>query len=228
MTTLLLLVGLVLLSVGATVTAASADDDTLQVSADGVTWSQNLKAPLFEPRIRWVPGDVRERTFYVRNNRPDAGDLQLVVERAKQDALLETGTLTLAARAGNGPWTEIESGGRHALIDDDAIGGRDEVKVQVRATMDYDAPNGTMVLDSDLAFDLRLTDSDAGTNTGTNTGGGSGGGTSDGDGNAGASGNLPDTGAQLRPWLLPFALLLLGFGALLVTRRTTDDEEQHP
>ena len=61
--------------------AASAQTDRLGLSSDGVTFAETLKKPLFDSAIRWVPGDVRVATFYVRNQAETAGNLQVAIKR---------------------------------------------------------------------------------------------------------------------------------------------------
>ncbi len=232
------------------------DADALEVSLDGLVWTDSIDTPLFDPEVRWVPGDVRTARFFVRNNRTDQGTLQVVVQRPERDELLDTGSLSVAARAGNGRWTEVASGGRHVLVDSTDVNGGRQMAVQLRASFDFDAPNGTMVLDSDLDLKISLTqagvvEGDTGGtgngNGGNGNGGGSGGsagsgsgGATNGDGSVkgdtsgpqgavdGTAGWLPDTGTALRPWVLPLALLLLATGAVLIARRRDDEEHLEP
>lgn len=203
-----------------------SDSNALQVSLDGTTWTDSIVSPLFDPEVRWVPGDVRTSIFYVRNNKAEAGDLSLVLERPLRDALLETSFLTIAARAGDGPWTEVSTGGRQELIDSEKTAAGDEVAVELRASFAADALNTTMVLPTDL--DLRLTLTQAGIVADATSTDGDGNPTAVGGSNASSgpdAGSLPDTGSPLRPWVLPLALLLLGAGAVLVARRTDLEED---
>ena len=225
--------------------AAQPDRNALQVSLDGVTWTESIRQPLFDPAVRWVPGDIRTARFFVRNAKPESGDLRVVLERPTRDALLDTGFLSVAARAGDGPWTEIESGGRHELIDGAAVESLEEEIVFLRASLAADAPNGTMVLATDLDLTLTLTqegivddatsEDDDENDGGNGNGNGDGGNGDDGTGQDGSgnptnadgtgSGDLPDTGSPLRPWVLPLAFLLLASGAVLVARRRVEEED---
>ncbi|MEN8674167.1 hypothetical protein [Nocardioides sp.] len=250
---LALFVALASLALGLAASPSHADDSAerdraaLQLSLDGVTWTESIRQPLFDPDTRWVPGDTRTARFFVRNAKPDSGDLRVVLERPTREALLDTGFLSLAARAGNGPWTEVESGGRHELIDGAAVESQEEEVVLLRASLAADAPNGTMVLASDLDLTLTLTqegivddatseDDDGGNGNGGNGNGGDSGGSPGSPGSPGstgstegtASGDLPDTGSPLRPWVLPLALLLLASGAVLIVRRGDDEDDQAP
>jgi LPXTG-motif cell wall-anchored protein len=193
-----------------------APSDIIELSLDGVHWAHVIDTPLFDPALRWVPGDIRTETFYVRNTRPDAGTVEVVVERSEDQALRDSGELTLAARASDGAWTDIRSAGRHVLVDDEQLAGRDAVAVQVRAAFAFDAPNDTMVLSSDLDFDVVIRDSSV-------TTGGQG-----GPGPDGSSSLLPGTGSQIPAWALPLGLALTGAGGWLVLarrRRGSDEPE---
>jgi hypothetical protein len=217
---------------------AQPDRQALQVSLDGSTWTESINRSLFDPEVRWVPGDVRDARFFVRNAKPEQGDLRVVLQRVKREALLDTGFLTVAARVGAGPWVEIEMGGRHELIDSADVASGAEVPVELRASLSPDAPNRTMVLATDLDLQLTLTqagvvdDATSGDPDGPNGSGGNG----DPDNPStpdvptgvdagGDAGDRPFTDRSLGPWPLPLALLLLGAGAVLVARRTNQDED---
>lgn len=184
-------------------TPARADETVIGLSPDGVHWSGSLARPLFDPAVRWVPGDVRTARFWVRNQHPDAGDLTVDLERVRRAELLDSGWLDVSARAGAAPWTAVHDGGGLAeLLDADDLASGDPVRVEVRVRMGRDAPNGTMVLSTDL--DLRVTIVDA-------------------DAVAPAVGALPDTGTAVPPWLPPLALGLVATGGWLVLRRRRDE-----
>ncbi len=236
LTALVVAACLLLVSGSVAASASASDSDSVQVtpkalqlSLDGVTWTDSISTPLFDPRVRWVPGDVRTAEFFVRNSKPELGDLSVVLDRPMTEALYDTGSLSIAVRVGAGVWSEVEAGDRRVLVDEASVDPADALSVQLRASMDFDAPNQTMVLDTDLDLTLRLTQdgvvadatSDGGshgvspdeTPTGQDTS------------NDTTRGDLPDTGSSLRPWILPLALLLLGAGAVLVARRTDDEED---
>ncbi len=224
----LLLLALVALVPGFTLAApAYADGDALQLSTDGRTWSDNITEPLFDPAVRWVPGDERTVGFYVRNTRPDDGDLSLVLRRGGTGKLYDSGDLDLSARVDSGAWISIRPGDSRSLTGSSAL-GVDEAFVELRATMDAASLNQTMVLATDLDLDLRLTEQGV-LEAGPLAPGGQSGTPleplSPTDPNATPHGVLPDTGSPLRPWLLPLALLLLGAGAVLVARRIDEDED---
>lgn len=190
--------------------AAAHASNELGLSYDGQQWSGALKRPLFDPQVRWVPGDVRTARFYVRNQADSWGDLTISVEDVRRDVLTETGRLDIAARVGTGTWTEISAPGTHLLADTDDVPSGTVVPVDVRVALEDVAPNSTMVLGSDLDFSVTLTDSRAGGHTGNG---------GDGDGDHGGSIDLPGTGAGFSATELALGLLLLTGGALLMARR---------
>ncbi|MEH6796820.1 MAG: hypothetical protein V7694_22080 [Rhodococcus sp. (in: high G+C Gram-positive bacteria)] len=57
---------------------------TLKYSDDGEQWMTDLRAPLFDNEIRWVPGDTRQSQFYVFNDTDRDG--QLTVSIASDNA----------------------------------------------------------------------------------------------------------------------------------------------
>lgn len=198
--------------------AAHAAEDRLALSSDGVTWHDTLTDPIFGTDVQWVPGDVRSAAFYVRNQGDGPGTLDVDVVRTTTDALLDTGYLTISARAGDGAWTPTDEDGVHALVEGASIADGARVRVQVRAALAADAPNGTMLLASDLNFRVRLTDAAATEPTDGTTGPNGGDNADGGDGGDGTS-LLPATGSGLRQGLVWLGLALTGLGAFLMTRR---------
>ena len=193
------------------VSPASADDTAgkgtrqdVGVSLDGTHYEESLDAPLFDPRVRWVPGDVRTTDIWVRNQADEAGDLTIdLVPQARQN-LFDSGHLTVSARAGTGPWMTVREGEPLRLLARKDVPSRAEVPVTVRVTLAPEAPNGTMVLATDFDLEVTLVDARA-----------SG---SDGD-HDGPGGLLPATGSPTSWWVLPLGLLLLAGGALMLARR---------
>lgn len=179
-----------------------ASDDALGLSFDGIHWTSSLQRPLFDPNVRWVPGDVRIARFYVRNQHPDRGDLTVDVERVAQDQLLDTGTLHIAARTNEEPWTSVSSGGLAELLDQDDLASGDPIRVEVRVGLDASSPNTNMVLATDLNFRVTITDADIVSDSGDQPGT-----------------DLPSTGSMVSPWMLLVAAALITFGALLICRR---------
>lgn len=191
----------------------AAAEDNLGLSLDGVHWHAGLAEPLFDPAVRWVPGDVRTSRFLVRNDAADPADLALDLLRRSDDALIETGWLRVSARAGSGSWTTIAASGTHRLVDEDRIAAGSVVPLQVRVALAPSAPNGTQVLGSDLDLRVTLTDSRANAHNGDN-----------GDNGEGPDQALPDTGLALPWWEVPLGLLLVLGGLLLLAARRRNTE----
>lgn len=238
-----------LLALGVPILLATASpayaDDELGFSSDGSVWVESLTGPLFDPGVRWVPGDVRTASFFVRNQAVERGDLRVDVERTVRDDLLETSYLEISARADGQTWSSVTGvGSQELLAADDLQSGR-PVKVEVRVTLDDDAPNETMVLGTDLDFRVTLTQSEIVAEAGGGQGDGDGSGEldvdgevgvdspttvagsssedGDGDGNGGPGSLLPGTGSNVPPWLPPVGGVLLGAGAYLLVRRRRHD-----
>lgn len=187
-------------------------DGELGLSYDGRHWQDRLERPLFDPGLRWVPGDVRTARFYVRNLGSDRGSLTVEVEdtnRAGSGTLSASGHLRVVARAGRTAWTSMRGGDLAHLVDDDLLASGRTVPVEVRVSMDASAPNRTMVLSSDLDFRVVLRDARAA-----------------GAGSGAAGQELPATGTPVPPWLPPVALGLLGSGLWLVVRRRGERSEE--
>ncbi len=214
---------------------ARADDARLGLSDDGVHFTDALTRPLFDTDLRWVPGDVRTSTFYVRNQSTDAGDLDLsLVRGSEQGDLFAADALVVDARADTGAWTPVQSGQSSQVVDLAEVAPGTVIPVQVRVRMPASAPNDTMILAADLGFRVRLTDAtavldDSGTigDGGSVGNGGSGNdgsipGTDDVDETTAGAGSLPSTGLELPRGLAWLGLVLTGAGAFLVARSRTD------
>ncbi|QSR26745.1 hypothetical protein CFH99_14020 [Nocardioides aromaticivorans] len=210
----------------ATVTLAAAPahaDDEIGLSRDGVSWSSELTAPLFEPSFRFVPGDQEVRSFRVRNDGPSAGVLTVDVVASDPDLLLADDDFTLEARIGNGAWLPVEAGTTRAATELEVAEGA-QTRVSVRATFDWDS---TRQVDS-VPFRIELTLSEDGDVGGVDEGDGDGSGSGDGDGGqvGGVQDGLPGTGSAVAPGLLWLAAALVGTGLALVRRRDRRDRDE--
>ena len=83
---------------------ARASGEVLVSNTDS-GFAETLAQPLFDPALRWVPGDVRSATFYVQNNTADPAALSLSVIDEDAGELLDSGAWTCgsAAAAPAGP-----------------------------------------------------------------------------------------------------------------------------
>lgn len=195
-----------LLTVGGPAVAedsAAARGPEVGVSLDGVHYEAGITQPLFDPKLRWVPGDERSSRFWVRNQAVDPGDLTIDLLTQNRQDLFDSSYLSISARAGVGPWHTVTAGTPMRLIRTTDFPAKAEVPVTVLVAVAAEAPNTTMVLATDLDFRITLTDARA---TGPNV--------TDGPG-----GLLPSTGAAASWWVVPLGLLLLLAGTFLLGRR---------
>lgn len=225
---------LVAVLLGAAAPASAAD--RIGLSRDGEHWSSSLEGPLFDPALRWVPGDVWTTRFYVRNQAGSAGDAAIEVGRLRGSSLLDAGDLRVKARAGSGPWSDVVEGSDQELLSHDDIPVGAVVPVEIRARLPYGSPfNASMRLAS--AVDLRVVLSDAradgrtsrdGRGRGTDddragdvdgTDGESTGTATDAATDASTTGSLPDTGTRVPAWTIPLGLVLSVLGGLVLAGR---------
>ena len=176
------------------------------LSRDGVTFTRSLDAPLFDPAILWVPGEVRAESFYVRNLAPDDADLAIDVIGESGDSLLATGHVMVSARGGDDVWRDVTTAGVHRLVSaTDLVAGR-AAKVDVKVALLEGASNTTQTRRLDL--DVRvLLSQDAGRPVPDD------------------SGMLPATGAPAL-WSLIAGVCLVAAGIVLVRRRR-EKENSH-
>lgn len=213
---LLALVATVLLHV----TAAHATDG-IGISDDGVTFSAGLDRPLFDPAVRWVPGDSRTKSFFVRNQGPSGASMTIEARSADKDELLADDDIDLRARADGGGWVVLRNGIASTRLTDEAIEQGGVVRVDVNAVFDPASTNQSQV--KRLALDFRVQLADA-RGTAGEPGDDHDGGTDVGDPSTpqGASG-LPDTGATAPQWLVAVGAALALSGITLLARRREDE-----
>jgi LPXTG-motif cell wall-anchored protein len=136
---------------------ASADDsDRLGLSSDGVTWSSWLTEPLFDEGVRWVPGDERIASFFVRNQATDDAQLSIDVLGSTSDELIRTGELTISARSGSGPWTDISAPGRQRLVTWVPTETGEVRRIDIRVIFRPGGTNQSQVLALNLFFQASL------------------------------------------------------------------------
>lgn len=211
-----------LLALASVASPASAADE-VGLSADGVTWTDELRAPLFDPAERWVPGDRQRQTFYVRNDGPTAAHLRVQVLAADEDALLGDDRLTLTARVGAGAWQELSADTGELTLPRERLDRRGVARVDLLADLDWEASNATMTDALPVDLRIRLSEdtgpgSPAGEpGSGPGSGPGSSPGSGTGDEQQGAVGGvLPSTGADISHLVVWLAAILVGIGSALV------------
>ncbi len=220
MTLRILALALALLWLG----ASSAHAAGTEVSLDGRHWSAGLSRPLFDPALRWVPGDARTASLWVRNEGETTAALTLAMRAADADGLIAHGVVRIEAQAGDGPWVPIDPArpGRR-LAGDLGVGAQE--RITVRASYDPAADNDTQRDRVELSFQVTLSDATA---AGPAAGSGSAAGSTPtgttptgGQGAAPAGASLAATGAPDlgRPVAAGVAALVVGSTLLRRRRR---------
>lgn len=191
-----------LLAVPAAAPAHAANE--LGLSLDQKTWTSSISTPLFDPDIRWVPGDSESATFYVRNHGGDAGDLTVDVLGSTAGNLIDSGDLHITAKGGGGDWTMVSTAGRHRLLSAPSIPDGHIVPIKVNVLFDAASVNPTQLRSSKLSFHITLSQSTAGSDSDQ---------------------ALPDTGAPDIRLYAALSAILLSVGVGLVRRRSDAPRE---
>ncbi len=202
---------------------ASAAGKKLQLSFDGVTWADNLPAPLFDPAFRWVPGDSETRSFYVRNHAGQDAVLNLIMLPAQYGDLMASGDLTVSAQVDGGTWVGATTADNsHFLITNASVPGKAVRKINVRVDFASTSSNATQDRVVGLAFDVALTQ--GALVLAPTSGGGHG------HGGVSAPGSLPNTGNDVSPLTIVLGAFLcaLGVGLALLGQRREARKEREP
>jgi hypothetical protein len=189
---------------GASATTVGDPGGDVVVSSDGVSWGPQLPAPLFDPSSRWVPGDVRTVSFYVRNRGASSASLRIEGRDAVTGELTDERAVTLFARADGGRWQRLRIGAMSEPLNVVAVPVGRVSRVEVRALFEPAADNHSKEETADLTFVVGLEDATA---------------TGSGGGDLVVTGHLPGTGAPEILAPLGTGAALVGAGIALVGRR---------
>jgi len=204
---------LFLVALGVAPPATAVDGDAVALSADGRRWGSELSAPLFDPAVRWVPGDSRTASFWVRNDGGDTGRLVITAQLVEPDGPLN-GTVALRLRTAG---TSVDlTPGRPTAVGTLRAGAR--TRAEVEAVFDPASSNVTQSERLRFAFDVTLSGDGPAATAGTSPGTSSGAPGAGGEASDGATPTLPGTGAEARWWWLVAAAALVGGGGALVVR----------
>ncbi len=220
---LVVLVATAFLAVGLVAAPAAADGE-IGLSYDGVNWTTSLSTPMFAPGFTWVPGDVEQRSFLVRNDGPSAGEVTVDVLAEDPNGLIGSPDFVLEARLGTGTWSRIVGGTTQLQPAALNIARGANTTVTVRGSFRSET---TARMDQMAPFSVRVTMSEDGAVAGESSGG-KGKGGKNGDGDVGGQedvGGLPGTGNAVSASLLWLAAGLIGGGIALVRRRGTREEQ---
>ncbi|HEY0905401.1 MAG TPA: hypothetical protein VGE14_16065 [Marmoricola sp.] len=142
--------------------AAAADvPGVVAVSVDGVHWTSSLSEPIFDPDVRWVPGDRRTSSFFVRNSGPTPATVRVQV-LAEDDDLVRAGDLRFAARVDGGTWAQLPPDGAAALVRVAPLPQGRRSVVDIRIAFDPASTNSSQRADLELWFVVRLTEAQPG------------------------------------------------------------------
>ncbi len=207
----------------------AAADPRIGLSQDGRSFAEQLTEPLFDPAVRWVPGDVRTETLWVRNDSGQSADLTVTLDAPALAGLLASGDVEISSRV-RGSEAVVEALPATVAAAEGLTAG-EAVPVELTVTMVRAADDATMRAGGALGLQVRLTESSAGQGDGS-----VGPGTAPGDdlvlddgGSPGSApapapvgsggGPLATTGMTLPGWAAALGLVAVGIGATLLTRR---------
>jgi hypothetical protein len=197
------LICMTVIVLGSGVGPAAAESE-LELSTDGVHWVNAISDLLFDPSMRWVPGDSEDATFFIRNRGGSSADLTVDVLSDSLGDLIDSGYLHITAKGGGGHWTPVSAPGKHRLLTTPHVPDGQVMPIDVNVRFDIGADNPTELRASTLNFIVTLTES------------------------AGDSGDgLPDTGAPDLRWYAAIGAIFIGTGLALVTRRARPSREAH-
>lgn len=132
-------------------TPAVADDTTsplgLSMSEEG-PWTTSLTTPLFDPAMRWVPGDTVTSGFWAANRSSDTTEFRITLLPWER-ALMNSGDFELRVRSGDDRWEPI----RTAWTAPRPLAAGEKMHVQLRATLHETATNASQSLV--FGFDIR-------------------------------------------------------------------------
>lgn len=192
--------------------AHAASGGQLGLSIDGRTWTRNLTRPLFDPTIRWVPGDVRTASFWARNQSSDPGRLSIRVTGGPATSLARTGNIRVRVDG-----RTVALSGSGTVVTDRLLQPGRRQRVPVSVAFLGSSTNPSQARQLGVRFLVRLTQAGIGGRHGS-AGGTSPGGTSLGEPSRGGD-LLPNTGGPpLWPAAVAAGSLLAGAAVLRRTR----------
>lgn len=204
--------------------------DEIGFSNDGVTWAPALAQPLFDPEFRWVPGDSRTATFFVRNQGPTSAVMTIEARSADADELLGHDDIHLHARVAGGSWVPLRNGIASASLTDEGFDAGDVVQIEINAAFDPATVNQSQSKSLPLTFEVTLADAasiPAPEGPDSETPGVETPGSGETAAGPARGGVLPSAGAAVGPGLLLAALMLCALGAVMIARRSSDDDARN-
>lgn len=197
--------------------AAHAADE-LHVSWDGDVWSEQLSDPLFDPTVRWVPGDFEVEVFYVRNQAEGGATLTIAVTAVDRHYLMGYEDIRLSARLAPGDWVDLEHTEQNFRLNNDALPAGEVHKVEVRAYFDSNSPNRSQNKELALNFRVILSDGHVATEDPE----------APGADDEESTGPLPQTGTSGLHWLILTAGTAIGVGMAVLGMRKREESKHEP
>ncbi|WP_229051181.1 hypothetical protein [Aeromicrobium sp. Leaf350] len=190
--------------------AVSATEAAVSVSADGATFVPQLQIDLFDTSLRWVPGDVREATFMVRNDAAADARMDITLVQKGLPAAAAEHVLVSADVPSVTDGPTVDGLANDPLLNRSLLAAGGAVPVTVRVQISPDAPDSAQLLQHDFALLVTLstiTSASAAVST-----------------DAPETQALPDTGSADLTVLAVLASISIGVGAALLPRRRPDHE----
>ncbi|OUZ12573.1 hypothetical protein BHE97_02440 [Aeromicrobium sp. PE09-221] len=154
--------------------------------------SASVTEPLFDPDVRWVPGDVWETNMVVRNAGPTVASARFRVLVEGDEHLHGEGMLWLDASIDGGPWRTVEWS---TWTPGGTLEAGESIQVELRGSFHEAATNRHQ----DSSVDLEVVWQAAGPR-------------SDMDG-------LPGAGAVISPWWIVLGLFAVSLGSWMYRLR---------
>lgn len=175
------------------------------LSNDGDTFGPRLAEPIFDPSIRWVPGDEHTGSFYVRNQGPTRALMSITARSLRTDQLFSNDDVRLKARVAGGQWFTLTDGIASRDLTEVGIPPGRVVRVDVSASFLFSSPNASQLDPLRASFQVSLRHDPT-------------------DHSQQSHGGLPSTGGP-QLWILVGGCAAAGLGSALVRRRRDQDQE---
>lgn len=75
----------------------------VSLSSNGSVWAPDLTSPLFDPGTRWVPGDRRQASFFVRNDGEADAELAVTIRAEDSNGLIAGNAVDLTVSTPHRP-----------------------------------------------------------------------------------------------------------------------------
>lgn len=194
---------------GASADSVAAGSGGVAFSTDGRTWGRTMPDALFDSRLRWVPGDSRTATLFVRNDSGLSARMQVEEVASPVDGLRDRGALTVEFRVGGESWRPSAGPGDRG-VSSTPIAPNEVRSVEVRVSIPWESTNDAQTTAVNLDLRIVLTSPDAASPTPPDP---------VPSGAPPAAVALPQTGAAV-PWsLIVVALALLAAGGMMLASR---------